>query len=187
MLPRRTRANTASAHTALRQRSSPVLWPGPRRHPFFDGVAAFYLFVCLFTYFVLVFGFVSSFPDSVISFILWCSQSGDDITEDLAKFGYKLNMNVKVLNILLEFLLPTWTMYRNLAIFLRFCVEFWLSKISKQMILALSILLYYFSAIYIQPKKCYLPGLLICFSFFSFLWTWWTGNEPNLARGQTTK
>jgi hypothetical protein len=26
--------------------------------------------------------------------ILWCSQTGDDLLEDLAKFGYKLKMEV---------------------------------------------------------------------------------------------
>ncbi len=48
--------------------------------------------------------------------ILWCSQSGDHPKEDLAKFGYYVNMTVKKI-ILLYFWLPTWTMYRNGVIF----------------------------------------------------------------------
>jgi hypothetical protein len=30
--------------------------------------------------------------------ILWCSQTGDDLLEDLAKFGYELKMEVIIKN-----------------------------------------------------------------------------------------
>jgi len=62
--------------------------------------------------FFLVFFGVFFFLES----ILWCSQSGDVPYEDLAKFGYKLNLK----NNLLYFRLHTWTMYRNLANFITF-------------------------------------------------------------------
>jgi hypothetical protein len=55
-------------------------------------------------------------PPSVFWAILCSSQSGDDPQDNLVKFGYKLNMKIIFQNILLYFWLPTWTMYRNLAI-----------------------------------------------------------------------
>jgi hypothetical protein len=39
-----------------------------------------YVCVCVFFFFLIS--------------ILWCSQIGDDLLEDLAKFGYKLKMEV---------------------------------------------------------------------------------------------
>jgi hypothetical protein len=42
--------------------------------------------------------------------ILCYSQSGDDTQDNLAKFGYKLNMKIILQNILLYVWLPTWTM-----------------------------------------------------------------------------
>jgi hypothetical protein len=48
---------------------------------------------------------------------LWCIQSGDDSQEDLARFGYKLNVKVIFFHHPLCSWLHTWTMYRNLVIF----------------------------------------------------------------------
>jgi hypothetical protein len=45
--------------------------------------------------------------------ILCYSQSGDDPQEDLAKFDYKLHMNVIFLKHHSIFWLPTWTMYKK--------------------------------------------------------------------------
>jgi hypothetical protein len=54
--------------------------------------------------------------------ILYCIQSGNDLQEDLAKFGYKLNMKVNSLNSYPSIFLATLleTMNRNLEIFLKF-------------------------------------------------------------------
>ncbi len=54
--------------------------------------------------------------------ILYCIQSDNDLYEDLAKFGYKLNMKVNPLNSYPSIFLAT--MNRNLEIFLKF----WLSS-----------------------------------------------------------
>jgi len=48
--------------------------------------------------------------------VVWCSQGGHDPQEHLAKFDYKLNMKVKIKNVLLYFWLLTWTMSKNLLI-----------------------------------------------------------------------
>jgi hypothetical protein len=58
--------------------------------------------------------------------ILWCSQSGDHPYENLATFWLQAKYENSSV-----FCLPTWTMYRNLVIFLKFFIEFWLLKISK--------------------------------------------------------
>jgi hypothetical protein len=34
---------------------------------------------------------------SFLGSILWCSQSGNDLDEDVAKFGYKLNLKIEIL------------------------------------------------------------------------------------------
>ncbi len=52
---------------------------------------------------------------------MWCSQSHDQLKEDLARFGYKLDMKYKYLIIyFLYFWLLTEIKYRNLANFTNF-------------------------------------------------------------------
>jgi hypothetical protein len=54
--------------------------------------------------------------------ILWCSQSGDDLQEDLAKYSFQINMKVKFSKYPFFWGLTTWTqkMYKNGVIFLKF-------------------------------------------------------------------
>jgi len=44
---------------------------------------------------------------------MWCSQSGNDLQEDLVKFGYKLNVKIKFVKHPFFGQQPIWTMYRN--------------------------------------------------------------------------
>jgi hypothetical protein len=79
----------------------------------------------------LLFISLSSFPclpDSKCFFllgsILWCSQSGDHLQEDLVKFGYKLNMKVGekksfyTFGYLLEWYTEIWWLFLNFDEFL---------------------------------------------------------------------
>jgi len=54
--------------------------------------------------------------------ILWCSQSGDDLQEDLAKYSFQINMKVKISKYTFFWGLTTWTqkMYKNGVIFQKF-------------------------------------------------------------------
>ncbi len=81
--------------------------------------------------------------------ILWYGQSGNDPHEDLAKFSYK----IKIENIFLYFWLHTWTKYRNLAIFLEFCLNFGYCKSPKALDFGTSNFEYNFFAIYSQWQK----------------------------------
>ncbi len=87
---------------------SQICW---NRHPFFKAFLAHeYSCVCV----------------CVCVVFLYCIQSGNDLQEDLAKFGYKLNMKINSLNSYPSIFLATLleTMNRNLEIFLKF----WLSS-----------------------------------------------------------
>ncbi len=54
--------------------------------------------------------------------ILWCSQSGDDLQEDLAKYSFQINMKVKISKYTFFWGITTWTqkMYKNGVIFQKF-------------------------------------------------------------------
>lgn len=71
--------------------------------------------------------------------ILWCRQHVDDLQVDLARFDYKLNMKVKIVKHPL-FCLPAWTMYRDLAKFLRFWSKYYYWKSQKKLDFKLFIL-----------------------------------------------
>ncbi len=81
--------------------------------------------------------------------ILWYGQSGNDPHGDLAKFSYK----IKIENISLYFWLHTWTKYRNLAIFLEFCLNFGYWKSPKALDFGTFNFEYNFFAIYSQWQK----------------------------------
>jgi hypothetical protein len=83
--------------------------------------------------------------------ILQRSQSVDDAHEDLAKFGYKPNMKVELFH--LYFWVHIWTMCKNLEIFLKFWLNYFLiENLKKNLILALSIFIIAFR-LYIGNQK----------------------------------
>ncbi len=87
---------------------------------------------------------------SVFLAIVYYSQIGDHPQEDLARFGYKLNMKLIFFkNILLLFWLPTWTMYRNLMFFLKFWLNsaHWKSQKAPDFIFNIAFWLYIASKI----------------------------------------
>jgi hypothetical protein len=72
--------------------------------------------------------------------IVFCSQSGDDPHEDLAKFFYKLKYECNFKKILLLCWLLTWTLYRNMKIFHKLWSNSSIENLKKHMISVLLLL-----------------------------------------------
>jgi hypothetical protein len=86
--------------------------------------------------------------------IWWCRQCGNDPQKDLAKFGYKLNMEVIFIKTtLLYFLLTTWSMFWNLVIFLKIWSHSGYWKYFKALDFSNFNFEYNFLAIYSQQKR----------------------------------